>query len=363
MQNIKLTLIVLLSFFTLNASHAEKSTKIDFMTEVQGFKLLELAKDSTNIKKLQELGAELYIGLTDFSNERAEAIKIFQKANISCHAWLLLPKGEHYWPNAHNGTSVLKRYEKLNEWSLKNNLKWKSLTLSLSPYNTDQRIIENGPFSTIKVILKRLISGSVQEHGDLNYARLRAISQANQLPIYSIITPYQVDSREVNVDTWKQITGIFNTLNDKEILSIFSYYENDNALTLAQFKEYQPGFSTILIGSTNNNKPLSSIENPSILQWDELAQCITLARQYDKNLIIFGLDGAIQNDILNNLSNHLSDVKLPNLQEAEQQISTERENTQILFTILSSPGWVAFVLLFIGITIGIAILRTLKLFV
>ncbi|NME68036.1 hypothetical protein [Flammeovirga aprica] len=331
------------------------------MTEIQGFKLLELAKDSTNIHKLKELGADIYIGLTDFSDERVEALKIFQDNGIDCHAWLLLSKGEHYWPNAHNGTAVLKRYEKFRAWTLSNQLPWKSLTLSLAPYSTDARIIDNGPLSVSKVILKRLISGSVQEHGDLNYARLRALSKAENLKLVSVISPYQVDSREVNVETWKQITGTFNILNDQEVLSIFNSYEPNSSLTLAQLKEYQSGFSTLLLGSANATKPLSNEENKRVLNWDETCKYITMARQYDKSIIIYGLEGAIKNGILEQLSNHLTDVELPNLQEAENQIAMERENTQILFTILASPGWVAFAFLFLGITIGIAILRTLKL--
>lgn len=363
MQKIKLTLILYILSISFNFAKAEKSINIDFMTEVPGFKLLKIAQDSSNIEKLKELGVELYIGLTDFSSERADALKIFRANNIPCHAWLLLPKGEHYWPNAHNGSSVLKRYEKFRAWTLTNQLPWKSLTLSLAPYSTDSRIMESGPLSVGKVMLKRLISGSVQEHGDLNYARLRALSQKDNLRIVSVISPYQVDSREVNVETWKQITGTFNILNDQEVLSIFNYYEPNSSLTLAQLKEYQPGFSSILIGSTNENKPLSKVKNDRPLNWKEASQYITLARQYDKNIIIYGLEGAIKNNILNQLSNHLSDVKLPNLQEAENQIALERENTQILFTILASPGWVAFIFLFIAITLGIAVLRTLKLMV
>ncbi|MBD0401431.1 hypothetical protein [Flammeovirga sp. EKP202] len=363
MQKIKLT--ILLYFFSLvfNFVYAEKSIKIDFMTEVQGFKLLELAQDSASISKLKELGADIYIGLTDFSSERVEAIKLFQNNGIVCHAWLLLPKGEHYWPNAHNGSAVLKRYETFREWTIDNQLSWKTLTLSLAPYGTDARIVESGPLSIGKVVLKRLISGSVQEHGDLNYARLRALSKNDNLKLVSIVSPYQVDSREVNVETWKQITGTFNILNDQEVLSIFNAYEPNSSLTLAQLKEYQPGFSTILLGSANATKPLSNQENTRVLNWDETCKYITLARQYDKSIIIYGLEGAIKNGILSQLSNHLTDVKLPNLQEAEKQIAMERENTQILFTILASPGWVAFAFFFLAITFGIAILRTLKLFV
>ncbi|KXX70459.1 hypothetical protein [Flammeovirga sp. SJP92] len=363
MQKIKLTVLLYFLSLLLNFAHAEKSIQIDFMTEIQGFKLLELAKDSTNISKLKELGANIYIGLTDFSSERVEALKIFQNNGINCHAWLLLSKGEHYWPNAHNGSAVLKRYEKFREWTLSNQLSWESLTLSLAPYGTDTRIVENGPLSISKVILKRLISGSVQEHGDLNYARLRALSKGDNLKLVSIISPYEVDSREVNVETWKQITGTFNILNDQEVLSIFNSYEPSSSLTLAQLKEYQPGFSTILIGSANKTKPLSNIENDRVLNWDETCKYITLARQYDKSIIIYGLEGAIKNNILDQLSNHLTDVKLPNLQEAEKQIALERENTQILFTILASPGWVAFAFFFIAVTFGIAILRTLKLII
>lgn len=360
-MNLRRGLLFLLLVIFSNIAQAEKNIQINFMTEVQGFKLLDIAKDTATISKLKELNAQLYVGITDFSEDRISALKIFKKNGIACHAWLLLPKGEHYWPNAHNGARVLDRFNKFNAWSTKNRLHWQSLTLSLSPYSTDSRIVDNGPISVSKVILKRLISGSVQHNGELNYVRLRSVATQAGYKVFSIISPYQIDAKEVNVDTWKQISGTFDMLNDQEILSIFNYYQEDTPHTLAQIKAYQSGFNQLIIGSANAKKPLSKEDNNRVLTWDELSNYITLARQYDKNIIIYGLEGAIENQLLNKLSLHIVDSKLPNLKLAEEDVLQERENTQVLFTILAHPGWITFALFFIGITFCIALLRTLKL--
>ncbi|NLR92244.1 MULTISPECIES: hypothetical protein [Flammeovirga] len=361
MHKLTLTISILLFSILSISVKAEKDIKINFMTEAQGFRLLEIAEDSSILKKLKEVNAEIYVGITDFSTERVKALKIFAKHNIQCHAWLLLSKGEGYFPNAHNGESYLQRFESFNNWSRKNGLQWNSLTVSQAPYKTDQRIIQNGSLSIMKVILKRLISGSVQQQGDINYARLRSVSQKEGFVTNSVITPYQIDGREVNVDTWKQISGTFNMLNDEEYLSVFNHYEENTVKTLAQIKAYQSGFKNIIVGSANPTKPLSNEENPRPLQWKELTQYVTLVRQYDKNLVIYGLDGAIKNDILKNLSLHLTDDKLPNLKAAEEIIRKERENTQALFTILAHPGWIVSFFLVLAITLMIASLRTLKL--
>ncbi|OHX65783.1 hypothetical protein [Flammeovirga pacifica] len=340
---------------------AEKKVDISFMTEASGFRLLEIAEDSSTIKKLKEVDAELYIGLIDFSKDRTKALQIFKENGIQCHAWLLLNKGEGYFPNAHNAESYLKRFEQFIAWSQKNGFQWKSMCVSLAPYITDQRIVDNGYISVSKVILKRMISGSIQHQGDIEYGKLRNLSNRNNLKTVNIVSPYLVDGREVNVDSWKQITGTFDILHDEEYIEIFNHYTTSTVLTLAQLKSYQSGFNTIIIGSANDKKPLSKEENPRPLQWKELTQYVTLLRQYDKSIIIYGLDGAIKKDILNNLSQHLTDDKLPNLKAAEEQIIKERENTQVILSLLSHTGWLLFFGLFCFLTFFIATIRTLKL--
>ncbi|ANQ48237.2 hypothetical protein MY04_0855 [Flammeovirga sp. MY04] len=342
-------------------SLAEKKIDLSFMTEVSGFRLLEIAEDSSTIEKLKEVEAELYIGLIDFSKERTKALQIFKEKGIECHAWLLLNKGEGYFPNAHNAEAYIKRFNEFISWSQKNGFQWNSLCISLAPYTTDQRIVDHGYISISKVFLKRMISGSIQSQGDIEYGKLRSLAKKNNLKTVNIVSPYMVDGREVNVDTWKQITGTFDILHDEEYIEIFNHYTPSTILTLAQLKSYQSGFKNIVVGSANEKKPLSKEENPRPLQWKELTQYITLLRQYDKSIIIYGLDGAVKGDILNNLSQHLTDDKLPNLKAAEEEIIKERENTQVVLSILSHTGYLLFFGLFCFLTFFIATIRTLKL--
>lgn len=79
---------------------------------------------------LKSLGAGVAIAVRDFSEERAQAVRLLNRMGIPVSAWLLLPGREGSWLDGTNVVQTAELYDALLRWSERKGLRWSAVGLA-----------------------------------------------------------------------------------------------------------------------------------------------------------------------------------------------------------------------------------------
>lgn len=340
-RRIKMSVVII--FMMLSVPAFAQKPQLSFFTELPSSELKGLFADSLVIAELKALHAEIRMGVLDFSPERVEVVRQLNAEGIPVVAWLLLPKEEGYWFNMGNGPDALLRYEKMQNWTLENGLKWAGIGIDLEPSIDDIVLMTSDPNAAAKKALGRLFDNSKIKNGKEDYQRVIEKIKSDGYHLESYILPFLLDEREAGSQTFQKVTGILDIPVDTEIQMLYSSFYGPNGV--AFIPEYGKGQKAVAIGSTGGGVEIEGMaQTPPTMSWEDLERDLIIASKVVDQVHIFCLESSVE-------KGYLSKIKDIDYSQATADISTNveglrstRKSVQTVLSILDHP-----ILLSIGI--------------
>ena len=110
-----------------------RPVKLTFFCELDASTLEALFSDPSVTRRLVALGAQVSLGILDFSPERASVVRRLNRAGIPLIAWQLLPREQGYWYNMCNAAEAAARYAEFRDWSTREDLHWSGIGVDIKP--------------------------------------------------------------------------------------------------------------------------------------------------------------------------------------------------------------------------------------
>jgi len=325
---------------------------LSFFCEVSGEKLLSYSRDSTLLRDLRRMDASLRIGVLDFSNDRAEALRRFHAAGIPLVAWLLLPEEKGYWFHATNGEAALDRYEAFRRWTEEQELVWEGIGLDLEPALADVRGWHDEPIRTTWRCYQRLLRPKPLSDALAPYQRLLVRIQDDGYLVESYLFPPLLDERAISTESFQRLLGLVDLPVAHEIPMC---YTSAPFIEPAMILSYGEEVSAIALGSTGGGPALMGGKPLPTLSWEELSRDLLLAQQICQQVHLYSLEGCLERGFIPRLRDF--DWRQPvalyssELHEVPRTRQRLRWVLQVLdYPILTSVG---LLLLLIGVVWGL----------
>lgn len=293
--------VEILKWQPYDSIYVDKMTqpKLTFFCELPKDRLLSALSDDEVICNLKKLNASLSIGLLDLSVERAEVIKMLNKAGIPVIAWLLLPEEEGYWFNKNNSNKATLFYDKFRDWTCVNDLVWARIGLDVEFDLNIQKQFKASFSHGITTLYKNNIRSNQTDSALFNYHLLiQKIHQDNYI-VESYQFPYIVDERKTGSKLLQKILGVLDLKTDYEILMLYSSFMR--SISPGTLLNYAKDAQGIGIGSTGGG--VEFLSHIPALNWNEFQRDLILAKQQHKDIYIFSLEGCVENGFLPKLIN------------------------------------------------------------
>lgn len=104
-----------------------------FVCALEPKALRALFEDRFVLDDLKSLGAGAALVMRDFSEERAQAVRLLNKLGIPVSAWLLLPGEQGSWLDPTHAAQAAELYQALTHWSAQKGLRWSALGFGALP--------------------------------------------------------------------------------------------------------------------------------------------------------------------------------------------------------------------------------------
>lgn len=288
------------------------------------------------IRDLQELKAQVCLGILDLTPERASVVKKLNEAGIPVVAWLLLPKSQGYWFNLENAPQAVKRYFEWKEWSQRNNLKWSGVGLDIEPSIDEMGVFVSRGMRALPALFPRLAS-RILRHKQFRTARMTYndlidVIHKDGYLVESYQFPFIEDERLVGSTLLQKATGILDLPADKEVWMLYSSFMRPYGA--GYLWSYAPQAQAIGIGSTGGGVDLDFGDGKSPLSWDEFARDLRLAWHWTDDIFIFSLEGCVRNGFLSRMRSFLWDQPILFPEQPAERIERTR-------ALLRSALWVS----------------------
>ncbi|NMC15954.1 MAG: hypothetical protein GYA40_04840 [Chloroflexi bacterium] len=111
---------------------ANSLPKLMFVCALEPKALRALFEDRFVLDDLKSLGAGAALVVRDFSDERAQAVRLLNKLGIPVSAWLLLPGEQGSWLDPTHAAQAAELYQALKRWSGQKGLRWSAVGFGVS---------------------------------------------------------------------------------------------------------------------------------------------------------------------------------------------------------------------------------------
>lgn len=276
-------------YLLLSPSLARPS--LSFFSEVSGPELLRFSQNATLLRDLRRMDAALRVGILDFSNDRAEALRRFHAAGIPLVAWLLLPEEKGYWFHVANGAAALDRYEAFRRWTEEQELTWEGIGLDLEPALADVRGWHDEPVKTGWRAYRRLLRPKPLSEALEPYQRLLIRIQDDGYPVESYLFPPLLDERAVATQSFQRLLGLLDLPVEHEIPMC---YTSAPSITPPMILSYGEEVPAIALGSTGGGPALMGGKPLPTLSWEDLSRDLLLAQQVCQEIHLYSLEGCIE---------------------------------------------------------------------
>lgn len=320
---------------------------LSFFNEMKGLRLQELFKDSTLIPTLQQLHAEVRMGILDLTAERATVIKRLNQAGIPVVAWLLLPPEKGYWFNSRNGQQAIERYQEIKQWADQEGLLFKGIGIDLELDINDANLIRSHPWKLLMKLPPRLYDKSVIKEGQEVYAKLIALIKKDGYPLESYYASFIKDETANGTTSIQQLSRFLDVKVEKEIPMLYSSFMG-NPDGLIKVYGIDIHAQAIALGSTGGGVDTTL----PVLSWDQLAHDIRLASSTATEIHIFSLEGCVEHGYLQRLVGFDYSVPVPIQPQQVEAIKKLQKNVIRASDILSHPNLLFGSLLLILVLVG-----------
>ena len=349
----------ILFLFLIICSRVVSQPVISFFNEMKSPQLVTLFSDTTIIPDLQDLGAEIRMGMMDLTQERASVIRQLNEAGISVVAWLLLPEDQGYWFHSRNSEAAFRRYDETKKWIKENNLQIKGIGIDLEIDMNDVTLFKSSPWKMVLTFYKRLYDKTALEEGTKKYNELVNLIQSDGYRVESYYIPFIKDEVSIKRMSLQRMTGIIDIHTEMEIPMLYSsFMGNPDGLLKIYGKDVHAG--SVALGSTGGGV------DPTFptLTYDNLVHDLNVASEFADELHIFSLEGCIEKGYLKQLTDYKPDHSAAKDLSQERKVKTIQKIVRIISFLLSYPTLflVGIVLIPLGLA-GLGIYLIVKLLI
>lgn len=313
----------------------ETIPSLTFFCELPSDKLKKYLNDPKTIRQLQQLHANISMGLLDFSSERAAIVKQLTKAGIPVTAWLLLPKNEGYWTSLDSVPATIRVYGEFKDWTRKNKLQWAAIGLDIEPRIDRMQSFGKSWYRSLPNIFSRLISDRKYSALENDLRALINIIRMDGFAIETYNFPFVVDERAADSRILAKALGTPPLNADREVLMLYSSFFNKFGDAILY--SYASQAEGIGLGSTGGGVELENGEPLKSMQWEDLRRDLLISKNFTQHIYIFSLEGCVENNYLEKLItfNWVGKVHLPI--QTGQSISILRKTIQGILWMFSHP--------------------------
>ena len=277
-----------------------KPAQLTFFTELEKEPLTALFTRAGVVDQIVALGAGISMGILDFSDERARIVRQLNAKGVPLVAWQLLPREQGYWYHLNSADFAVARYRQFREWSLKHDLKWDAVGIDIEPdINEFQELLKYN-FRTLFSVVKRIWNKKLFEDSCATYEALVARMHADGYAVHSYEYFFTADERKAGSSLLSRLLGLASISSDKHIAMLYSSFFRPFGVGLLQV--YAQTMDSAAIGITGGGVQLEGLDDKAPMNWQEFARDLRVAGRCHDDVLIFSLEGCVQQGFLDRLT-------------------------------------------------------------
>ena len=248
--------------------------------------------DPAVISQLQQLHAGLAVEISDFSAERAQAVKKLNEDGIPLTAWLVMSRAQGHYLNGFNAPEAEERFTQLQQWTQQNGLKWGALGLDIEPNFDHLREVGKHKGSFLWLMMTRFFDYGQVERGRAAYRALIVRMQAEGYTVQTYQMPFLAEERATHSTLLERLFGIVDVRGNDEVLMGYSSFNHEAGGGIPLI--YGPQTQTLAVGTTLDDKAAGL----TALSWDEFSRDLIVAAHFSHVVGVYSLEGCIRHGYL-----------------------------------------------------------------
>ena len=273
--------------------------RLTFFCELNNEDLQELFADPAVLKDLEDLEANVSLGIIDLSPERAAIVKKLNKAGVPVIGWQLLPKEQGYWFNLDNHAAAAARYDEFQRWTEEHKLRWAGIGIDIEPDIREFNQLLTSPRRLLPTVARRAFDRKSLTKAQAAYSDLVSQMHSDGYRVTSYHIPVIVDERTAGSKLLQRITGLVDISVDREVLMLYTSFLRPRGPGILW--SYAQEAQSVGVGSTGGGVEAGGLSEKEPLSWDELARDLALAHQWVDDIQIFSLEGCVRQGFLSQL--------------------------------------------------------------
>lgn len=244
------------------------------------------------ISQLKELHAGLAVEISDFSVERAQAVKKLNEDGIPLTAWLVMSREQGHYLNGFNAPEAEQRFTEFEQWTRMNGLRWGAAGLDIEPNFDQLREMSKNKVRLIWFLTKRFFDDGQVRRGREAYAALIGRFEAAGYPVQTYQMPFLAEERAVRSTLLERLFGIVDMRGNDEVLMAYSSFNHAAGGGVPLM--YGPRTEALAVGTTLDDKAAGL----TALSWDEFSRDLIVAAHFSRVVGVYSLEGCIRNGYL-----------------------------------------------------------------
>ena len=300
-----------------------RAPRLTFFCELEADSLQALFADSSVIKDLDALEANVSLGILDLTPERAAVVHSLNEAGIPVIAWQLLPMEQGYWFNVNNAAQASSRYKAFKVWSAEYGLQWAGIGVDIELDIRDLLHIKDEKLRLLRTLLARVFNAERVRTAREAYNTLLTEMRMDGYHIDSYQLPLILDERKAGSTLLQRVAGLVELQADREILMLYTSLLRPHGPGVLW--SYGEDAHSVGVGITGGGVQVAGIGEVPPLNWDEFSRDLRLAYCLTNDIHIFSLEGCVQQGFLSQLNGFDWDQPICPPHESARQIERLRK--------------------------------------
>ncbi len=248
--------------------------------------------DPEVISQLQQLHAGLAVEVSDFSAERAQAVRKLNAAGIPLTAWLVMSREQGHYLNGFNAPEAEQRSTQFETWTRDNGLRWSAVGLDIEPNFDHLKEVGKRKGSFLGLMMRRFFDYRQVERGRAAYQALIRRIQARGYTVQTYQMPFLAEERAMHSTLLERLFGIVDVHGNEEVLMAYSSFNHAAGGGIPLI--YGPQTETLAVGTTLDDKAAGL----TALSWEEFSRDLIVAAHFSHVVGVYSLEGCIRHRFL-----------------------------------------------------------------
>ena len=319
-----------------------RAPTLTFFCELEADALQALFADSSVIKDLVALEANVSLGILDLTPERAAVVHSLNEAGIPVIAWQLLPMKQGYWFNVSNAAQASDRYKAFKVWSAEYGLQWAGIGMDIELDVRDLRQIVDDKMGLLRTLLCRVFNTKRVRTACEAYRILLTEMRVDGYRVDSYHLPLIIDERKAGSTLLQRVAGLIELQADREVLMLYTSILRPHGPGVLW--SYGRDAHSVGVGITGGGVQVAGIGGVPPLNWDEFSRDLRLAHCLTNDIHIFSLEGCVHQGFLQHLIRFDWDQPVNPPYRSARQIERLRKGLRAILWASAHP-WVVLVVI------------------